>query len=93
MRELKQVLGWNMVALAGYTAIFYFLLLTKLTDSISSGFLMMVTVGLHAAACFLASLVFYFIGKTEYGSAFLLTTLVAGLVGFSVCFGGFYVMG
>jgi hypothetical protein len=93
MRELKQVLGWNMVALAGYTAIFYFLLLTKLTDSITSGFLMMVTVGLHAAACFLASLVFYFIGKTEYGSAFLLTTLVAGLVGFSVCFGGFYVMG
>ncbi|MBK9449341.1 MAG: hypothetical protein IPN95_07980 [Bacteroidetes bacterium] len=93
MRELKQVLGWNMVVLVVYSAVFFIALLLKLTDELSLGFLMMVSVALHASTCFLASFVFFFIGKAEYASAFLLTTLVAGLVGFSVCFGGAYVMG
>ena len=93
MLELKKVLGWNMVVLAVYAAVFIIALLLKLTDDLSLGFLMMVSVALHAATCFLASLVFFFIGKAEYASAFLLTSLVAGLVGFSVCFGGLNTIG
>ena len=94
MREIKQVLAWNMVAIACYGVIYAVLLSWNGNEQhLGVAILMMFTVALHVAACLVASIVFYILRKNEYGSAFLLATLVVGLVGFSVCFGGAMTLG
>jgi hypothetical protein len=44
-------------------------------------------VGIHVIVCFLISVIAYVSGKSEWGKAWLATTGVVLLIGFSVCLG------
>jgi hypothetical protein len=85
---IAKVSGINLAILLLYSAALFFLggngVEKKLTFMVS----MMVTVALHSAACFISSIIFFIIKRTNFGLAFLLATLLVGLIGFSLCLGG-----
>jgi hypothetical protein len=49
---------------------------------------MVVSVALQSTACFVAGIVFFAMGRKPYGMAFLLASLLVGILGFSFCYGG-----
>lgn len=44
---------------------------------------------IHAAACFIASIVLFILKRPDLGTGFLLAALMIPLIGFSFCLGGY----
>lgn len=88
MNALKKIAGINLLVLLGYS------LLARLADNSSSheaglGFMMLMVVGvvLHIGINLLLCLVFFSKRDKERGRAFLLSSIIVAVVGFSACWG------
>jgi hypothetical protein len=82
------VCGINLLLVLIYTILLMAVVPGQDKEGLAFLFLMAFTVGLHAALCLIAGIVFFIIGKGDIGAAFLLAMLAVGIIGFSACFGG-----
>ncbi len=92
MREIGKVVGINLAALLGLTV-----LLVAIDAGTSGGGGtvmggMFLLVPLQTIGCFIAAIVFFVMGRSNYGLAFILASLVVAVVGFSACWGGISVV-
>jgi hypothetical protein len=87
-KTLGLVVGINLAVLLAYSVGMYFLGTDGSSENLSFLIGMMVSIALHCVACLIASIVFFIIGRNNFALAFLLSTFVVGIVGFSLCYGG-----
>jgi hypothetical protein len=87
MQQIKRIAGINLVILLVYMALVNISFLGEKGEAALGVLIIaMVLIGIHAGLLFITSIVL-FLKRSDYAKAFLLSSLVVLIIGFSACWG------
>lgn len=87
MQHLKKIAGINLLILLAYTVIIFAVNVNGSGRSLGILATAMVVIGIHVFINVILAIIFFIQKDKERGMAFLLSSLIVLVIGFSSCFG------
>ena len=90
-QKIQKIVGINLLILLVYTILIHAFNITNHHDKVLEiAFSLMFAIGLHTLINFALSIGYFITKKNDLGKAFLLSTAVVLVIGFSGCYGSIF---